>query len=98
MESVEFTVEEKRLLAAAITKAAVGIAECWDVLSGISDRIGRYWEPTSTSVADIADITASGIDNPSAIEMLDADSVAECFEDSENWTAETEDEMERGRR
>jgi len=28
---IEFTSEEKRMIAKAITKAAVGIAECWDV-------------------------------------------------------------------
>ena len=52
---IEFTPEEKRGLAEAITKAAVGISQCWDVLLQISARIGRDWEPVDTCVSDIAD-------------------------------------------
>lgn len=36
---ITFTEEEKVELAKAITKAACGIAECWDILSLIGDRI-----------------------------------------------------------
>jgi hypothetical protein len=82
---IEFTAEEKQRLAKAITKAACGIAECWDVLSQIGDRINKDWEPKGTSVADIADQEASGLENPAAIESLDPDLVAECFADAENW-------------
>jgi len=82
---IEFTPEEKRALAEAITKAAVGIAQCWDVLLQISQRIGRDWEPVDTCVSDIADYCASSIDDPAAIELLDLDSVAEYFSDPENW-------------
>lgn len=82
---ITFTEEEKVELAKAITKAACGIAECWDVLSQIGNRIGRDWEPDGTSVADIAEHNASDLDNPAAIECLDADSVAEYFGDDENW-------------
>ena len=82
---IEFTEEEKVALAKAITKAACGIAECWDILSQIGDRIGRDWEPDGTSVADIAEHNASDLDNPAAIECLDAGSVAEYFGDDENW-------------
>ena len=42
---IEFTPEEKRALAEAMTKAAVGIAQCCDVLLKIRARIGRDWEP-----------------------------------------------------
>jgi hypothetical protein len=83
--SITFTAAEKSELAKAITKAACGIAECWDILSRIGDRIGRDWDPEGTSVADIAEHNASDLDNPAAIECLDADCVAEYFEDEENW-------------
>lgn len=86
---VDFTTEEKARLAAAITKAACGIAECWDVLSEIGARIGRDWEPCGTSVADIADFEASVLDNPAAVESLDAELMAESFNDAENWTAQS---------
>lgn len=82
---VEFTADEKQQLAKAITKAACGIAECWDVLSQIGARIGKDWEPQGTSVADIAEWDASVIYNPASLESLDADQVAECFNDAENW-------------
>ena len=82
---IAFTEEEKVELAKAITKAACGIAGCWDVLSQMGDRIGRDWEPEGTSVADIAEHNASDLDDPAAIECLDADSVAEFFGDVENW-------------
>ena len=82
---IEFTPEEKRKLAGAITKAAVGIAQCWDVLLQIAGRIGQDWEPVDTCVADIADYWASSIDYPGAIELLDPESVAEYFSDPENW-------------
>src|SRR5713101_6675563 len=82
---ITFTQEEKSELAKAITKAACGIAECWDILSQIGDRIGGDWEPEGTSVADIAEHNASDLDSPAAIECLDADSVAEYFADDENW-------------
>jgi hypothetical protein len=83
---IEFTPEEKRGLAEAITKAAVGIAQCWDVLLKISERIGRDWEPVDTCVSDIADYCASSIDDPRATKLLDPDLVAEYFSDPENWT------------
>ena len=83
--AITFTAAEKGELAKAITKAACGIAECWDILSQIGDRIGRDWEPEGTSVADIAEHNASDLDNPAAIECLDADSVAEYFGDDVNW-------------
>ena len=82
---IEFTPEEKRALAEAITKVAVGIGQCWDVLLKIGARIGRDWEPVDTCVSDIADYCASSIDNPAAIESLDPDSVADYFKDPENW-------------
>jgi hypothetical protein len=82
---ITFTEEEKVELAKAITKTACGIAECWDILSQIGRRIGRDWEPDGTSVADIAEHNASDLDNPAAIECLDPDSMAEYFEDDENW-------------
>jgi hypothetical protein len=85
-ETIQFTTEEKQQLAKAITKAACGIAECWDVLSEISTRINKDWEPVDTSVSDIADHNAACIDNPAAIEPLDADAIAEYFEDVENWS------------
>jgi hypothetical protein len=62
--AIIFTAAEKSELAKAITKAACGIAECWDILSQIGDRIGRDWEPEGTSVADIAEHNASDLDNP----------------------------------
>ena len=82
---IEFTPEEKRALAEAITKAAVGIAQCWDVLLKISERIGRDWEPVDTCVSDIGDYCASSIDDPAAIESLDPDLVTQYFNDPENW-------------
>ena len=82
---IEFTPEEKRGLAEAITRAAVGITQCWDVLRKISERIGRDWEPVDTCVADIADYCAAGIDDPAAVELLDPEVVAEHFSDPENW-------------
>jgi hypothetical protein len=85
-ETIEFTAEEKLQLTKAITKAACGIAECWDVLTQIGARINKDWEPVGTSVSDIADHNAACIDNPAAIEPLDADSIAEYFEDVENWS------------
>ena len=45
---IGFTPEEKRKLAEAITKAAVGIAQCWDVLLQIAARIDHDWEPVDT--------------------------------------------------
>ena len=74
-----------RALAQAITKTAIGIAQRWDVLLKISERIGRDWEPVDTCVSDIADYCASSIDDPAAIESLDPDLVAQYFSDSENW-------------
>jgi hypothetical protein len=76
------------VVAEAITKAAVGIAQCWDVLLKISAQIGRDWEPVDTCVSDIADYCASSIDNPEAIESLDPDSVSEYFSDLENWKSD----------
>jgi hypothetical protein len=87
---IEFTQQEKRALAEAITKAAVGISQCWDVLLQISARIGRDWEPVDTCVSDIADYCASSIDDPRAIESLDPDLVAQCFSDPENWKGTAE--------
>jgi len=85
---IDFTPEEKRGLAQAVTKAAVGIAQCWEVLLQISERIGRDWEPVDTCVSDIADYCASTIDNPAAIKSLDPDLVAQYFSDPENWNCE----------
>ena len=82
---IEFTPEERRALAEAITKAAVAITQSWDVLLKISARIGRDWEPVDTCVSDIADYCASSIDDPRAIESLDPDLVTEYFNDPENW-------------
>jgi hypothetical protein len=86
---IEFTAEEKIALARAVTDAACGIARCWDILSQIGARINLDWEPEGTSVADIAEYNASGLENPSAIESLDPDQVAEAFTDPENWSAPT---------
>lgn len=88
--AVEFTAEEKIALAAAITKAAVGVAEAWDLLSQIGARIGFDWEPIGTSVVDIVEHNASDLENPAAIESLDPDSVAEYFSDAENWSLYTD--------
>jgi hypothetical protein len=82
---IQFTGEEKKRLAQAITKAACGIAECWDTLRLIGERIGSDWEPSETSVSDIADQNAADIDNPAALEALDDDSVAVYFADPVNW-------------
>jgi hypothetical protein len=82
---IEFTPEEKRGLAEAVTRAAVGIAQCWDVLLKISARIGRDFEPVDTCVSLIADYCAASIDDRRAVELLDPDSVAEYFSDPENW-------------
>ncbi len=86
---IEFTAEEKQQLAEAITKAACGIARCWDILSEIGARIGKDWEPNGTSVCDIAEFHASVLDGPEAIERLDSASVAEAFSDPEDWTEPT---------
>jgi hypothetical protein len=82
---IEFTEDEKLALSRAITKAACGIAECWDLLSQIGARINRDWEPCDTSVSEIADQNASDIENPEAQEPLDPNSVAEFFSDPEHW-------------
>lgn len=84
---IEMTAQEKQDLAAAITRAACGIRICWDVLNQIGTRIGRDWEPKDTSVAEIAERNASDIENPTASEPLDAESVAEFFSDSDDWQA-----------
>ena len=68
-----------------LPRRAVGIAQCWNVLLKISERIGRDWEPVDTCASDIADYCASSIEDPVAIELLDSDSVAEYFSDPENW-------------
>jgi hypothetical protein len=86
LATLEFTTEEKEQLAEAITKAACGIARCWDILSEIGARIGRDWEPENrNSVADIAEHYAAVIDNPDATERLDSASVAESFSDPDDW-------------
>ena len=82
---IEFTPGEKRSLAEAITKAAVDIAQCWDILLQISGRTEQDWELVDTCVADIADYWASNIDDPAAVELLDRELVAEYFSDPENW-------------
>ena len=92
---IEFTSEEKLALAEAITKAAVSIARCWDVLLKTSERIGRDWEPVDTCVSDIADYCASSIDHSAATKSLDPDLVAQCFSDPENWTQQPEEPQQQ---
>lgn len=85
---IKFTPEEKRKLAESITKAACGIAQCWDTLTEIGARIGKDWEPQRTSVSDIADNNAAAVYDPAIVTLLDMESVAAYFEDEENWTRE----------
>lgn len=83
--AVDFTAEEKQALAAAITRAAWGIAECWGVLARIGNRIGAEWEPEETSVADIAELSTCQLKS-AAVESIDADFIAARFAGGENWT------------
>jgi len=87
-DRIEFTAEEKKLLAEAITQAASGIAKCWEVLGRIGERIGKDWDPKETSVSDIADLNASDLENPYASEPLDAEETAEYFADPLDWDIE----------
>jgi hypothetical protein len=84
--SVTLTPKEKLKLAQAITKAATGIAECWDVLRQIESRIGRDWMPHEMCVADIAHNYAVSIDDPKCFDRLDPEMVGNHFTNDRDWT------------
>ena len=84
--SITLTPEEKLKLARAITKAAVGIAQCWDVLRQIEGRIERDWMPHHMCVADIAQSYAVSIDDPRCPQLLDPEKVGENFANGRHWT------------
>ena len=86
MHTIEFTLQENLKLSHAITKAAAGIVECWDVLRQIEGRIGRDWMPHHMCVADIAQSYAVSIDDPKCPTLLDPEMVSENFANGRDWT------------
>lgn len=87
---IQFTEDELRRLRDAARKGAQAIVEAWDTLNDVSARIKRDWEPVETSVADILDTFASGLDAPTlaATENITTQDVAEAFGDEQHWENE----------
>ena len=82
---IEFTPEELQELTFAARKGAAAIAQAWDVLGAIGDRLGMDWEPVNTSVADVFDILASALSGPETASAISTEDVAQSFSDSDNW-------------
>ncbi len=88
-KNIEFTPEEAERLAKAIRTAAVGILSVWEALLQVAHRIGRDWEPTHTSVRDIAEDFAAALDNPDDVDsIITHEEVAKRFGNPADWIDE----------
>ena len=88
-KNIEFTAEERERLAKAMRTAALGILSAWEALLQVAHRIGKDWEPSTTSVRDIAEDFAAALDNPLDAEaIITAEEVAKRFGNPADWIDE----------
>ena len=83
---IQFIPEELEKLTAAVRQGAAAIASAWEVLTAIGTRIGRDWEPNTTSVRDIMDCFASHLGSPEGASTISLEEVSDNFIDSTNWS------------
>jgi len=86
-DHLEFSPEEKEQLAVSVRKGVAAIAELWDTLTRIGERVGAEWEPTleTGSVSDILNNMAVGCNEPGQAESITADEAAEAFASRGDW-------------
>ena len=83
---IEFTDAEREQLAISVCKGAAAIAEVWDTLKKVENRLGLDWEPRRTSVPQILEIFAIDIDDPAdAQQRIGVGAVVEAFSQREDW-------------
>ena len=83
---IQFTDAESEQLAASMSKGAVAIAEIWDTLKEVENRVGFDWEPSRTSVAEILEYFAVAIDDPVASEQcVSPDNAIAAFSRPKDW-------------
>lgn len=85
-ERIQFTDGEREQLAVSVREGAASIAELWDTLKKVENRLGLDWEPSCTSVAGILELFAVNIGDPLDVDQsVRPGDVVAAFSLREHW-------------